>query len=312
MPVQQLPPQQIAKAATESNTESIIEIVKSILPYAIVIGIVLAIIVIAFLMWKKQKEKIDYNKQAYEKLYSQLIINLVDKGLGSLFFTVSFLLLGILLGFFVFDSIFFMAISVLMMFFISKIITTGFSHKFESEIYLYDKDFTKFGVIESFPLYTGDGMQYILITAGKKAMFFPKFKIVALPAQEKYTFSYTTKDGKKKTTKGQIKNFSKILTKNNRGDIMVNCKGFEMHGYYYFPTIELKNDKGTSMFSFRELAFNVNKDLTNEIMVYDLQNENLKNIITAVNTNPLLRLGIKSKDISVEESEPNYSEGGGK
>jgi hypothetical protein len=218
--------------------------------------------------------------------------------------------LGFLIGSVVFSgNLAFSIISALMLFFISKVISTGFSHKFDVENYIYDKDFDKFGMQESSFLQTGDGLKYCLVTRGKPAMFFPNYEVLALPAQKKFKFISVDKNGREKILTGSIDDFDRLSVKNERGDLMVNCKNFEKHNYFYYPVINLKAEgKDTSLFSFREIAFNINKSLVNEIAVYDLLNENYKNIFKAVNANPMVRIGIKSKDIDIEDTTPQGDE----
>jgi len=302
MPVTQLPPQ--ATTATATGEVNIWEAFLSIAPYAVGIAIILLVIVIIFIMWKKKPIKPDYNKEAYKKLYKQLLGLRLNKGMGSIFFTATFLFLGLGLGLLVFgDATYFIIASGLMMLFTSRVIISGFSHKFESENYIYDKDFNQFAVIESLPLYTGDGIKYILIRQGKKGLFLQHYEILAMPSQSKYKFTYLDAVGKAKIKTGDIKNFDKLSVKNDKGDLMINSKGFDLHNNYYFPTIELKDKTGRSMFSFREIAFNVNKNLTNELMIYDLQTENQRNIIASVNTNPMVRLYNKTKDLDVDDTQ---------
>lgn len=286
-------------------------ILKSVVPYVFLVIVVGAVL---FGIWyyysNKKKPMPDYNKEVYKKLYGQLLMMKVNKGMGKPFFSLAFVLLGLIVGSVVFSgNLPYSIISALMMYFISKVISTGFSHKFDVENYLYDKDYDKFGIMESGFLLTGDGLKYMLVCRGKPAMFFPHYDIVALPAQKKFKFISTDKLGKEKVTTGFIADFEKLTVKNERGDIMVNCKTFEKHNYYYFPVINLKAEgKDTSLFSFREIAFNINKALLNEIAVYDLLNENYKNIFKAVNANPMIRAGIKAKDIDIEDSTPQMDD----
>lgn len=286
-------------------------ILKSVLPYVLLVVVLGAI---AYGFWyyyiNRKKPMPDYNKEVYKKLYSQLLMMKLNKGMGKVFFSLAFVLLGFLIGGWVFEgNLPFSIISALMLYFISKVITTGFSHKFEVETYLYDKDYDKFGTMESSFLLTGDGLKYMLVSRGKPAMFFPQYDIVALPAQKSFKFITTDKLGKEKTVTGVVSDFDRLMVKNERGDVMVNCKNFEKHNYYYFPVLNLKGvGKDTSLFSFREIAFNINKALLNEIAVYDLLNENYKNVFKAVNANPMIRAGIKAKDIDIEDSTPQMDE----
>ena len=286
-------------------------ILKSVLPYVLLVVVLGAI---AYGFWyyyiNRKKPMPDYNKEVYKKLYSQLLMMKLNKGMGKVFFSLAFVLLGFLIGGWVFEgNLPFSIISALMLYFISKVITTGFSHKFEVETYLYDKDYDKFGTMESSFLLTGDGLKYMLVSRGKPAMFFPQYDIVALPAQKSFKFITTDKLGKEKTVTGVVSDFDRLMVKNERGDVMVNCKNFEKHNYYYFPVLNLKAEgKDTSLFSFREIAFNINKALLNEIAVYDLLNENYKNVFKAVNANPMIRAGIKAKDIDIEDSTPQMDE----
>jgi hypothetical protein len=67
--------------------------------------------------------------------------------------------------------------------------------------------------------------------------------------------------------------------------------------------LEILNKKDKSLFSFREVAFNINKNISNEVLIYDLQVENQRNIIASVNTNPIVRLHNKTKDIEVDDTQ---------
>lgn len=302
MPVTELP-SQVAPVAGDMN---LWEMFLSVAPYAVGIALIFLVIIIIFVMWKRKGEKTNYNKVAYEKLYKQLLSLKLNKGMASQFFTIAFTFLGLGLGLIMFgDATYSVITAGLMMFFMSRIIYSGFSHKFEPEFYIFNKDFNRFGVIESLPLYIGDGMKYILFRHGKKGLFSQHYEILALPSQSKYSFKYMDSAKKVKIKSGEIKDFDKIFVRNDKGDLMINCKGFELHNYYYFPTIELIDKKGKSMFSFREIAFNINKNLTDEIMVYELQTENQQNIIAAVNANPLIRVYNKTKDIDVNDASEN-------
>jgi hypothetical protein len=302
MPVSELPqPPSVSPPPAEGLDFG--ALISQYAPYLLGALVIFIIIYVIYKILKGKKELKDYNAETYKNLMKQLKAIKLNKGFGSLSFSFAFIVLAFALGMWLFaGSTLWIFITMAFAFLVSKTITVSFSSFFEVENYIYDRDLNKRFVIESLPLTLGDGVKLYLVSTPPKAFFFQKYQILILPAQKDYKFKYLDKEGKTYTLTGSIPNFDKVIEKTSRNDFIINCAGFELKNFYYFPVLKVE---GNSFFSFREVAFQVNKALSNEMMVYDLLPEHQKNIIGAVSANANIRVANKTKDnLNVDDSQP--------
>lgn len=270
----------------------------------VAIGII--ILIILYLLYRFLKTKLEPDRQFMEEAFKQNLRELqkyrINKGIGKLIALIAFLMLGFGLGKWLFpQDLAGLTIVVGMSYLTGQLLVTYLGHWIVKENKVITPNLQVFGILESLPMRQENDFEYYLVRRGTRYIFFPQYCILKLPVGK--VFSYKKYDSKLKRFKMVKKDFKYDLENNFRRndnyDLIVNAVGFEKHGHYYYPVYR---EKSGDLFSFKDIAFGSSYKKAEELALYDIGQEQLKNAITMLSANPYLGFNRRTQDKTAEIS----------